>query len=203
MVSHGRPRGTTDGPGRWRRACGAASRRSVWREGGRGPTLGLDPSDAEKRGLDNRTPAGKLGYAVQYVFAREHGRFPSDDDDVAPLVQNLRAQGLTPMADAHIERLLRSAARAYSSELQQRLSGSLSEGSRAAIGALVKTDSDASHGASEFATLRQDSGAVGVRSILAEVERLRKLRELADGARSTGTQPLGPRSREPLWALRS
>jgi len=36
--------------------------------------------------LAGRVDAGKLGFAVQLAFWRQHGRFPDDEADVAPAV---------------------------------------------------------------------------------------------------------------------
>jgi hypothetical protein len=36
--------------------------------------------------LAGRVGAGKLGFAVQLTFWRQHGRFPDDEADVAPAV---------------------------------------------------------------------------------------------------------------------
>ena len=43
--------------------------------------------------LAGRIDAGKLGFAVQLAFWRQHGRFPDDEADVAPaVVAHLAAQ---------------------------------------------------------------------------------------------------------------
>jgi hypothetical protein len=43
--------------------------------------------------LARRVDAGKLGFAVQLAFWRQHGRFPDEEADVAPaVVAHLAAQ---------------------------------------------------------------------------------------------------------------
>jgi hypothetical protein len=43
--------------------------------------------------LAGRVDAGKLGFAVQLAFWRQHGRFPDEEADVAPaVVAHLAAQ---------------------------------------------------------------------------------------------------------------
>jgi hypothetical protein len=43
--------------------------------------------------LAGRIDAGKLGFAVQLAFWRQHGRFPDDEAEVAPaVVANLASQ---------------------------------------------------------------------------------------------------------------
>ena len=44
----------------------------------------LSPEDLAL--LAGRVDAGKLGFAVQLAFWRQHGRFPNEEADVAPAV---------------------------------------------------------------------------------------------------------------------
>ena len=206
-------------------------------------------TDEERAALPNRTRHGRLGYAIQYVFAREHKRFPDTEDDLAFLVrrlasdlrvpheefsryslksrtsdrhrakirkqiglrevgqkerealqkwvvsqlgqgvlesrlteaaqEHLRGLGLQEPASKHLERILRSGVRAYYEGLCSRIASGMNEDSRSAIDDLVDTERKEGRLASDFATLRREAGPIGVQSILAEVDKLDRLRRIA------------------------
>jgi len=56
----------------------------VWSVGELGECWSLLPEDLAL--LTGRVDAGKLGFAVQLAFWRQHGRFPDDEADIAPAV---------------------------------------------------------------------------------------------------------------------
>lgn len=200
----------------------------------------------EVRGLPSRTERGQLGYAVLYVFAREHGHFPDHDDDLdflvrklavrlgvphnefeeynilgrtavrhrsdirsrlgmrefsrselkvhnqwlidqlakgasandlsLPFREHLKVSGLEPPAVGYLERVIRGGVRLYNEQLHHRLSKLIGDIGHTSINALVATAGGRE--ASEFAMLRRDPGALGVKSILAEVDKLTRLRRM-------------------------
>jgi hypothetical protein len=63
----------------------------IWSADELGECWSLLPEDLAL--LAGRVDAGKLGFAVQLVFWRQHGRFPDDEADVAPaVIAHLAAQ---------------------------------------------------------------------------------------------------------------
>ncbi len=56
----------------------------VWSADELGERWSLLPEDLAL--LAGRVDAGKLGFAVQLAFWRQHGRFPDDEADIAPAV---------------------------------------------------------------------------------------------------------------------
>jgi hypothetical protein len=65
--------------------------RRIWSADELGKCWSLLPEDLAL--LAGRVDAGKLGFAVQLAFWRQHGRFPDDEADVAPaVIAHLAAQ---------------------------------------------------------------------------------------------------------------
>jgi hypothetical protein len=63
----------------------------IWSADELGECWSLLPEDLAL--LAGRVDAGKLGFAVQLAFWRQHGRFPDDEADVAPaVIAHLAAQ---------------------------------------------------------------------------------------------------------------
>ena len=197
--------------------------------------------------LAGRVDAGKLGFAVQLAFWRQHGRFPDEEADVAPaVVAHLAAQiGVSTdaldgyawagrsgrrhrvaiidhlavaafdeaaetrfrrwladdalsreLAPAALEeelrawfarsrvtrpgayrlgRILRSAQAAHDDAALQQVAERLDVGMRERLGALLDGDGDGT----AYARLAADPGRVGLESLLAEIAKLQRLRELA------------------------
>ena len=77
--------------------------------------------EEEVQCLPARTARGRLGYALLYVFARDYGRFPDEDDDLELLVRRIAALlGATGSEFARYDLQGRTAER-HRAEIRERL----------------------------------------------------------------------------------
>ena len=232
---------------RWPLGCGQGRKRMqrLWSAEELGKRWSLLPEDLAL--LARRVDAGKLGFAVQLAFWRQHCRFPDEEADVVPaLVAHLAAQ-ISVGADAldgyawagrsgrrprvaiidhlavaafdeaaearfrrwladdalpreftpaalddelsawfarsrvtrpgayRMGRILRPAQSAHDDAALQWLADRLDAGMRDRLGALLADDGDGT----AYAHLAADPGRVGLKSLLAEIAKLDRLRALA------------------------
>lgn len=102
------------------------------------------------------------------------------DGLVAAVYERYRAVRIEPPTAGRVERLVRSAQRRYSEQFCDAIAAQLSLETKQALDELLEgrvDDNLAGH--SLFARLKHDAGAVSLKSILAEIEKLQHIRQVA------------------------
>jgi len=82
------------------------------------PPIGFHPIQSSALTAGGSGGAAKIEWFLSAWAKSALGRGVPEGSLEAEVHLHLRAQGLTPMADAHLERLLRSAAHAYSADVE-------------------------------------------------------------------------------------
>jgi hypothetical protein len=104
------------------------------------------------------------------------------DGLIAAVYERYRVMRIEPPAAARVERLVRSAQRRYSEQFCEEIAAQLATDTKQALDGLLerRVDKDGNlAGHSSFAHLRRDTGAVSLKNILAEVEKLQRIRQVA------------------------
>lgn len=117
-------------------------------------------------------------WLVQEVLPIE----PSFEGLVAAFYERFRTWRIEPPTSGRVERLVRSAQRRYSEQFSITIAARISTETKAALDALLEREEDDEgykDGYSPFARLKRDAGKVSLKSILAEIEKLQRIRKLA------------------------
>lgn len=101
----------------------------------------------------------------------------------AQAVGQMRKLKIEPPTAKELERLLRSAARLHERSFCKHIAAQLSAKTRASINALLNTESpleaeDSQFRQSQLSYLKTDPGRLGLKSLLKEIEKLHRIREL-------------------------
>ena len=104
------------------------------------------------------------------------------DGLTAAVYERYRTLRIEPPTSGRVERLVRSAQRRYSEQFCTDIAAQLTSETRQELDRLLKRHVDTDgHLASEspFARLKRDAGAVSLKSILAEIDKLERIRQVA------------------------
>lgn len=104
------------------------------------------------------------------------------DGVIAAAYERYRMLRIEPPAAGRVERLVRSAQRRYSEQFCEEIAARLTIETKQALDRLLErgTDKDGNlTGHSSFARLKRDAGAVSLKNILAEIEKLQRIRRVA------------------------
>jgi len=118
-------------------------------------------------------------WLAEHVLPREH----QEDAVRAACYQHFRLQQIEPPTQQRVTRIIRSVYRTFETTLYQTIAGRLDEQARAQLLALL-AEPEATSGEGEerepvtLQELRMDPGRVGVETMLTEIAKLRRLREL-------------------------
>lgn len=120
--------------------------------------------------------------AVEWLLQEVLPIEPSFEGLVAAFYERFRTLRIEPPTGGRVERLVRSAQRRYSEQFSVMIAARLSTETKAALDALLEREEDDAgrkDGYSPFARLKRDAGKVSLKSILAEIEKLQRIRQLA------------------------
>ena len=101
---------------------------------------------------------------------------------VAAFYDRYRTWRIEPPTSGRVERLVRSAQRRYGEQFSVTIAARLSTETKTALDALLEreeADEGYKDGYSPFARLKRDAGKVSLKSILIEIEKLQRIRQMA------------------------
>ena len=109
------------------------------------------------------------------------------DGLTAAIYERYRILRIEPPTSRRVERLVRSAQRRYSEQFCTTIAAQLTSEARQKLDRLLERGVDDDGylaGYSSFARLKRDAGAVSLKSILAEIDKLQRIRQMGVFARS-------------------